>query len=118
MHTKTLVVDGITPVGAYAALRRDAGAGSFLLESVVPGERWGRYSVLGYRPRSEVVVRAGQEDPFRQLARLVPTGGASETDVARRFASSHVGMVAYDIVHYATKVDPWPDRGTLLDERA
>ncbi len=57
-HTKTLVVDGITPVGAYAALRRDRGEGSFLLESVVPGERWGRYSILGYRPRRQVVVHA------------------------------------------------------------
>jgi hypothetical protein len=43
MLTKTLVVDGITPVLAYQVLRQDAGLGSFLLESVVPGERWGRY---------------------------------------------------------------------------
>ena len=115
MYTKTLVVDGITPVGAYAALRASAGRGSFLLESVVPGERWGRYSILGYRPKSHVVVRpSGTEDPFSQLARLVPTGGEPEPDVARRFARSHVGMVAYDAVHYTTKVEPWPDTGAPL----
>ena len=57
MLTKTLVVDGITPVLAYQVLRRDAGLGSFLLESVVPGERWGRYSILGYRPQTETILR-------------------------------------------------------------
>jgi anthranilate synthase component 1 len=109
VFTKTLVVDGITPVGAYAALRGGAGAGSFLLESVVAGERWGRYSILGYRPRSHVVIRPGTgTDPFAELSRILPTGGEVEGDVARRFARAHVGLVAYDIVHYATKVDPWP----------
>jgi len=106
---KTLVVDGITPVGAYAALRRDAGDGSFLLESVVPGERWGRYSILGYRPRSHVALRGTVGvDPFDRLAALIPAGGAPDLDVASRFATSHVGLLAYDIVHYATKVRPWP----------
>lgn len=113
MFTKTLVVDGITPVGAYARLRASAGAGSFLLESVVPGERWGRYSILGYRPRSHVVVRpGGTEEPFRKLARLIPTGGANELDVAKQFALSHVGVVNYDIVHHSTKVEPWPGSDT------
>ncbi len=110
VHRKTLVVDGITPVGAYAALRADSGDGSFLLESVVPGERWGRYSILGYRPRSHVVVHGEPDvDPFARLAELVPTGGPPDPDVAARFAGAHVGVVAYDIVHYATKVDAWPD---------
>jgi anthranilate synthase component 1 len=106
---KTLVVDGITPVGAYAALRRDAGEGAFLLESVVPGERWGRYSIIGYRPSSHVAVwgRAGV-DPFEELRQRIPGGDSRETDVALRFASAHVGLLAYDIVHYATKVEAWP----------
>jgi anthranilate synthase component 1 len=109
VHKKTLVVDGITPVGAYAALRARAGDGSFLLESVVPGERWGRYSILGYRPRSHVVVRGkAGEDPFAKLASIVPHGDDPGEDVAARFVGAHVGAIAYDIVHYATKVDPWP----------
>jgi len=47
VHKKTLVADGLTPVSAYAALRGKLPGGSFLLESVVGGERWGRYSILG-----------------------------------------------------------------------
>ncbi|HEV8247970.1 MAG TPA: chorismate-binding protein, partial [Polyangiaceae bacterium] len=110
MHTKTLVVDGITPVGAYQALRAHSEGGSFLLESVVPGERWGRYSILGYRPRSQVVLYGEPGvDPFARLAELAPAGEENDSDVAARFANAAVGLIAYDIVHYATKVELWPE---------
>jgi anthranilate synthase component 1 len=110
MLTKTLVVDGITPVGAYRVLREDAGIGSFLLESVVPGERWGRYSILGYRPRKETIVLPEPGvDPFSRLAELLPSEANVAGDFAARFASAHVGLIAYDIVHYATKVPTWPE---------
>jgi anthranilate synthase component 1 len=110
MFRKTLVVDGLTPVGAYQALRSRSEGGSFLLESVVPGERWGRYSILGYRPSTQLVLygEAGQ-DPFARLSELFPTGEPEEDDVATRFARAAVGMIPYDIVHYATKVPAWPD---------
>ena len=55
--TRTLVADALTPVRAYAALREaDPDGASFLLESVVGGERWGRYSILGYRPWYEAIL--------------------------------------------------------------
>src|SRR5450432_674213 len=110
MYKKTLVVDGITPVGAYQALRKRSEGGSFLLESVVGGERWGRYSILGYRPRTQHVIygEAGV-DPFMRLSELAPSGGPDETDVAARFATACVGLLTYDMVHFVTKVDPWPE---------
>lgn len=55
--TRTIVADGLTPVRAYAALREaDPEGASFLLESVVGGERWGRFSILGYRPWYEAIL--------------------------------------------------------------
>jgi len=91
VHKKTLVVDGITPVGAYASLRGDAGEGSFLLESVVPGERWGRYSILGYRPRSKLILHGKPgKDPFAELAALRASSEPLQSDVAARFAGAHV----------------------------
>ena len=117
VYEKTLVVDGLTPVAAYAALRKQAGDGSFLLESVVPGERWGRYSVLGYRPKSQLILHGEPGvDPFARLTELLGRDDVEPASVAARFARAHIGMVAYDIVHYATKVDPWPSgarRGPL-----
>ncbi|MGC4066119.1 MAG: anthranilate synthase component I family protein [Polyangiaceae bacterium] len=112
VYKRTLVVDGITPVSAYAFLRKRAEGGSFLLESVIPGERWGRYSILGYRPKRQVLVYAEPgRDPFEELARQIPTGKISPEDVAERFATAFVGVVDYDVVHTATKVEPWPSEG-------
>ncbi len=53
--------DGLTPLGLYAALR-ERGTASFLLESVVGGERWARYSFLGvgYRSRITGSLRGGE----------------------------------------------------------
>lgn len=103
-----IVADGLTPVLAYDALRRaDAGA-SFLLESVIGGERWGRYSILGYRPRKQLVLPARQgRDPFADLAERVafqPHEG--EACVASRLARSHVGYLAYDVATYAASKSP------------
>lgn len=110
MYKKTLVVDGITPVGAYQALRHRSEGGSFLLESVVAGERWGRYSILGYRPRKQHVLHGEPGvDPFARMSELAPAGGEDETDVATRFATACVGLLTYDCVHFVTKVEPWPE---------
>lgn len=109
VHKRILVADGLTPVTAYAALRGRAEGGSFLLESVIGGERWARFSILGYRPKSRIVLH-GQTgvDPFSRLAELVPAGGEEVSDPAERFASAHVGVLGYDMVHFTTKVPEWP----------
>ena len=132
--TVTFVADTMTPVRAYAALRRAAGdAASFLLESVVGGERWGRYSILGYRPKHEVTLQAsghwvgahglphgmrpvpGARDPL-EAARSLFEGSAApqdgESQPAARFARSYVGFIAWDIVHCIDKVPGWGPRAT------
>src|SRR5271166_4098933 len=98
--TLTFVADTMTPVRAYAALRHAAGdAASFLLESVVGGERWGRYSILGYEPKHEVTLQPsgywvgahglphgmrsaeGAKDPLQAAASLFEgTPGADEAE--------------------------------------
>jgi anthranilate synthase component 1 len=78
--TRTLVADTLTPVRAYASLRAaDPDGASFLLESVVGGERWGRYSIVGYRPRYEAILdrqgwklRPGSGDPSGARLPSVP----------------------------------------------
>jgi anthranilate synthase component I len=132
VFTMTVVADRLTPVAAYAALRRASPGPSFLLESVVGGERWGRYSILGYRPRREIILHAPGDpaarthredgsvlhvspggDPFAELAALIPTDSVREQDVAARFARAHVGYIGYDMVHFTTKVNRWPEHPPL-----
>jgi len=139
MFTRTLVADALTPVRAYAALRdADPKGASFLLESVIGGERWGRYSILGYRPRYEAVLdrqgwslRPGSGDPsgeklpkvdFDPTLDPITSSGAlfrrqqpvkknsvdesrsAPPSMAETFAASHVGYMAWDIVHRIDKV--------------
>jgi anthranilate synthase component I len=115
----TFVSDTLTPVRAYAALRHAAGdAASFLLESVVGGERWGRYSILGYRPRQEAVLlpsgqwtgepSAGTGDPLERAEPIFrATDGRGSENPAVKLARAHVGYLAWDLVHAIAKVPGW-----------
>src|SRR4051794_41882182 len=65
--TETFIEDTETPVSAFLKLRGDGPA--FLLESAEQGQRVGRWSFIGYRPRS--VVRwslADGGDPYALAA--------------------------------------------------
>jgi anthranilate synthase component I len=123
--TRTFVDDSLTPVRAYAALRHASPEGaSFLLESVVGGERWGRFTVAGYRPRCELtlgrsgwVVRGPAEaaistdarDPLDAARSLFARADAMDgPNPAARLARAYVGFFGWDLVHAIDKVPAWP----------
>ena len=60
---REIVLDGDTPVSAYAKLGRRAH--SFLLESVVGGEKWAAYSFIGVGARAVVTARGGRYEVVR-----------------------------------------------------
>src|SRR5918911_1944263 len=72
----TFVADTETPVSAYLKLRGDGP--SFLLESAEQGQRFGRWSFLGFRPRTVMRLDGGAltidgesrgfHDPYRAVA--------------------------------------------------
>src|SRR5215211_5227983 len=80
---RTLLSDSLTPVSAFGKL--GGGVWSFLLESVVGGERIGRYSFLGAEPFATFIARdkwvrvasaAGVEEftslnPMEELSRRI-----------------------------------------------
>jgi anthranilate synthase component 1 len=121
--TRTLAADHVTPVRAYAALRSHTRRqSSFLFESVHPGERWGRYSIIGYRARSEMMWRVGHDvlgglgadiAGLEVPAPVPPSPFADTENLAARLTQALVGFVAYDAVHEAHKVAPWPGSDTL-----
>jgi anthranilate synthase component 1 len=128
--TRTFVADALTPVRAYASLRQAApDHASFLFESVVGGERWGRYSILGYRPRYEAlldgrgwsIVAASDltDAPPPQIAKAGDPLAAAEAlfratdpptpgNPAAKLAHAHFGYLAWDLVHAVEKVPGWP----------
>ncbi|MBI2389701.1 MAG: anthranilate synthase component I family protein [Deltaproteobacteria bacterium] len=134
MPTKLMVGDDLTPVAAYAALRaRSGGSPSFLLESApTAGERWGRFSVIGWRPRRRVTldllaggaevlltveplrdggarseVRGPSRDALALLRAHTFPAGPPAAPSALRVLDGAVGWVGYDLVHALEPVGPW-----------
>lgn len=111
--SQTLLTDGDTALGLYQRLQ--LGAGSFLLESVQGGERWGRYSIIGLpayqRIRVEgasITLEQGEssrrftcEDPLAWLTQLHQAyAQATELAGLPRFAGGLVGYWGYDAVRW------------------
>src|SRR5919206_1783021 len=66
----TFIDDCETPVSAFLKLREHGPA--FLLESADQGQRVGRYSFIGYRPRKVIRWSLGDDgDPYEIAAREV-----------------------------------------------
>lgn len=113
--------DTLTPVSAFcrAGWARDR----FLFESVVGGERVGRYSFLGGDPflrieafGREVVVtendqeiRQTVEDPLTELDQLLLQYQAVHLPGLPRFVGGAVGYAGYDIVRYSEKLENPPE---------
>src|ERR1700744_1133738 len=111
------IEDTETPVSAFLKLRA-AGAGEpcFLLESADHG-RVGRYSFLGFRPRSILRWSPGDAgDPYALMEQpLAETRAVASPDLPP-FAGGAVGMFAYDLVRTVEPLgEPNPDPVGLPD---
>ena len=113
--THSFIEDCETPVSAFLKLR---GAGpAFLLESAEQGQRVGRWSFIGYKPRS--VVRwslADGGDPYALAAAEVSRHRQAPIDGLPPFAGGAVGFFGYDCVRSVeTLAEPNPDAIGLPD---
>lgn len=126
---RRLLADSLTPVSAFHRLD-DGHSSGCLFESVIGGEKVGRYSFIATRPEKRIaawgnrlVVQEGNQqhektvdDPldfFRQQLRSfrVP----SHPDLPP-FIGGAVGYAAYDVVRYVEQLDsPPPDDRHLPD---
>jgi anthranilate synthase component 1 len=109
---RELVLDGDTGVAAYAKIARPPFG--FLLESVVGGERWARYTFLGTEPRDawrcsgrrmERWTRAAgwtpageSDDPIGHLAGRLRGFRPVEVPGLPRFTGGAIGYLGYDLV--------------------
>src|SRR5256714_4506979 len=114
----SFIEDCETPVSAYLKLRELApDEPVFLLESAEEGQRVGRYSFIGFRPRSTLrwsLADAG--DPYALAAESVARFNQSPIDDAPPFSGGAVGFFAYDLVRTVEPLDdPNPDPLQLPD---
>ena len=113
--THSFIEDCETPVSAFLKLR---GAGpAFLLESAEQGQRVGRWSFIGYKPRR--VVRwslADGGDPYELAAAEVSRHRQAPIDGLPPFAGGAVGFFGYDCVRAVERLaEPNPDTIGLPD---
>jgi len=114
---REMVVDAETPVSVFAKLGR--GPYSFLLESVVGGEKWANYSFVGVKAREvvrakgrtlEILRPKGQgfdvsetfevENPLEALSERLQALSPVVPDGLPRFIGGAVGYLAYDAVRW------------------
>jgi anthranilate synthase component I len=116
--TETWIEDTETPVSAFLKLRAAApDEPAFLLESAEQG-RVGRFSFIGYRPRSVLRWSLGEPgDPYALVQQEIDAVGTRQPEgVELPFGGGAVGMFAYDLVRTVEPLgEPNPDELGLPD---
>ncbi|RLS35785.1 MAG: anthranilate synthase component I [Planctomycetota bacterium] len=126
---RRLFADGLTPLSAFARLE-ESSCGC-LFESVVGGEKVGRYSFLGADPfllleaRGTRVTVSGKgvepesfdtPDPLAELERRMASFRPAQLAELPPFTSGVVGYASYDAVRYVENLPaPPPDDLSLPD---
>ncbi len=117
---QTFIADCETPVSAFLKLRGDPahpGGPAFLLESAEQGQRVGRWSFIGYKPRS--VLRWGLADggdPYALAAEELARHRQAPLPDLPPFAGGAVGFFGYDCVRAVEPLGPPnPDEVGLPD---
>lgn len=113
---REILADFDTPVSAFLKIGKSP---SFLLESVVGGEKWARYSFLGTNP-SKVIKGRGKkieirergkkpvvfeaDDPVDVLKKEIALYKPVDVPGLPRFSGGLVGYMGYDMVRFFERV--------------
>lgn len=128
VHTEILA-DTETPVRTL--MRFSQCPNLFLLESVEGGEKWGRYSFLGFDPVQVWEVKGGhvhvhqgekhlviphKGDPLGMLRELLRKRPGVRVQGLPRFWGGAVGYLGYDMVRFMERIDGNPKPSLDLPE--
>ena len=124
---REIVADLDTPLTLFAKVS-EKHENIFLFESMEGGEKWGRYSFIGFDPLFKFssqgdnvaleMCEAGQEkhysdvNPIEILRKVVSECNAFEDERLPRFCGGAVGFLGYDMVRF---MEDLPDRHEILD---
>jgi anthranilate synthase component 1 len=121
---RRLLCDWLTPVSAFR--RIDSGGEACLFESVVGGERVGRYSFLAVEPNlkltaygNNLTISDGQHsekkrsaNPLCEFRQLIDSVRVAKLAEMPPFTGGAVGYASYDVVRYVEELPnaPFDDR--------
>ncbi|QDU74825.1 Anthranilate synthase component 1 [Bremerella volcania] len=118
---RRLISDSMTPVSAFHKL--DDGKPACLFESVVGGEKVGRYSFIGIHPeyhlsatRDQVTISSKQgtetftsANPLEELRKRLDTGNVAHIEGLPPFNGGAIGYAGYDVVRYVENLPNAPE---------
>lgn len=127
---RELLFDTETAVSAFHKLARPPFG--FLLESVVGGETWARYTFLGTEPRGAWKLEGDRvhrwtpdggwtdegpsDDPLGDFERALQRHTPAQVPGLPRFWGGAVGFFAYDVVRRMERLPPPPEGGLGLPD--
>ena len=128
---RRMTVDTVTPISLFQ--RFDDQTSAWLLESVINGERWARYSIMGRRPLFRLTSRGSQinltddrgsalsvfatsEQPVSTIRTLLRDFALPSELTGQGFRCGLVGYFAYDFIRNLEQLpDNNPDELNLPD---
>lgn len=125
---RTLLSDSLTPVSAFR--RIDDGQTACLFESVIGGEKVGRYSFLAASPRMEISSRQNQvtiiedgkaqsfqaDNPLTEIRSRIENVKVAALPGLPPFTGGAVGFAGYDVVRYVEHLPDAPLDDRQLDD--
>jgi anthranilate synthase component 1 len=126
---RRLLSDHLTPVSAFRLLD-DGTSSAGLFESVIGGEKIGRYSFIAVGPRARVVAYGSQvqyhrdgkvdffecPDPLEFLSQQLGNQSIASVDQLPPFVGGAIGYAGYDVVRYVEKLPNTPKDDRLLPD--
>ena len=125
---RKLLSDTLTPVSAFR--RIDDGQTACLFESVIGGEKIGRYSFLAASPRLEVSARQNtvtvtengesvsfeSANPLKEIRNRIENVKVASLPGLPPFTGGAVGFAGYDVVRYVEHLPDAPEDDRQLDD--
>ena len=107
-----ILSDFCTPIEAVKILKNHS-THCFMLESVANNEKWGRYTFLGFDPKTQIIARGDQltigdikmksEDPSVQIRQILSNYRSPKFDYLPPFTGGLTGYFSYDFIAYSEK---------------
>ena len=118
---RRLLSDTLTPVSAFQRL--DSGGSACLFESVIGGEKVGRYSFLAIDPTMRLSARSNNvtvasaqgsetftsDNPLNELRTRLKSVTAAHLDDLPPFVGGAIGYAGYDVIRYTEHLPAAPE---------
>ena len=131
---RKLLSDSLTPVSAFRKI--DRGGTACLFESVIGGEKVGRYSILAADPKFEVSANATQvtlskkagsegdtssktwqcDNPLEEIRKHIDSVNVAILEGLPPFAGGAIGFAGYDVIRYVEELPNAPEDDRQLDD--